>query len=98
MKTFEEACRAIFMADRKLEPDKLAVPRLRDNQEKRMDLLSQIVSSHEVHMLIMLFYDMHFKEGTEVEILISNAFAQGVFVGMEMERQETFDSIQSKGI
>lgn len=86
MKTFQEACKAVFLTNKLEEKDQVAATqRLVDAQEKRLSLIDEITDSVEAHYLAASM--LNIDEVDPMNCLL-NIFAQGVLVGMEMEREE----------
>lgn len=86
MKTFEEACEAVFCVPRKPGESEVTLDHLMDAQERYSAIICEVVNSRYVEMLISAFNGIHHRDKIPVETLLKNAFAQGVAVGMEMER------------
>ena len=89
MKTFEEACRVTIIRE---EPRATANDQrmLRDIQtalDKRADILRQVQASPEATMLVIAIHQLN-QQGASLSDCIRTAFANGVIVGMEMERSD----------
>lgn len=89
MRTFEEACEMVFC--RKVTPetdDATATAVLVEAQERFRSVTSEAVNSPYADGLVETLYRLYMESDFSVETIIKNAFAQGVAVGIEMERAE----------
>jgi len=93
MKTFSEACQEIFIKSTPKSAPKSQresnIEKLLEAQERRKDLIKEIVESKEGEMLLSCYHQAYTQEESLcIDIIILNAFAQGVLVGMEMEKSD----------
>jgi acyl-CoA hydrolase len=91
MKTFEEACKAVFVV---VGPGEERPPtEVSEAQERYHRTIEHAVRSPEADLLVSMFHELHHRSGMAVDVLIKNAFAQGVAVGLEMSREVPFEEV-----
>lgn len=88
MKTFYEAIKTICIA---MNDDPNECEAVIDRQEKGKSIIKEVCKSPEAHFVaiaLMTNISMVNFEFSEFVICIKNAIAQGVLIGMEMERSD----------
>jgi hypothetical protein len=91
MKTFSEACKSVFLSSKLEESTDVATTRLVIAQEKRLEIVEEVTTSEEAHFLAASMLKHAEDDKDESYAIINcllNMFAQGVLVGMEMEKEE----------
>lgn len=85
MKTFDEAIHFICLA-KKGDIDKME--QVLERQRKRLSIIKEVCESPETLILIILLMKNanNLNSQEELEELLTNAIAQGVLIGMEMEK------------
>lgn len=89
MRTFEEACRATIIREELSETadnDRM-FRQIEEALERRADILHQAQTSQEAALLVIAIHQMN-QRGVSISDCIRIAFANGVIVGIEMEKQE----------
>ena len=89
MRTFEEACRATIIREERGPgaDENRMLAEIQEALDRRGGVLRQVQESPEAAMLVLVLHGMN-QGGVSVSDLIRIAFANGVIVGMEMERAE----------
>lgn len=88
MKTFEEAIKTICIGDTRNPNDCLAIV---DRQEKGKGIIKEVCKSQEAHFVAIALISNISMVDFEFEqfvICVKNAIAQGVLIGMEMEKSD----------
>jgi hypothetical protein len=89
MKTFDEAIKSVCMADRRIAND---AEKVTDRQIRSIGVIKEVVHSEGTRMLAITlleqvsFTDFQFDD---IVVCVKNAIAQGVLIGMEMEKSES---------
>lgn len=88
MKTFEEAIKVVCIGDMR---DPKLCEAVQDKQIRSKSMIKEVVKSSEAHFLAIALIDQISMVEFEFEsfvICIKNAIAQGVLIGMEMEKND----------
>lgn len=90
MKTFDEAIKIVCIADSRNSDHCMAVA---DQQIKSMSMIKEVCDSPEAHFVATALMKMIPEDPSieEFRICIMNAIAQGVLIGMEMEKIDPTD-------